>query len=217
MVSSFVNQLMLAYPNTDIRQMAEFIKDEIQFDETSPSIGPIGYKSASAIGHLIDGSIYPDRLPMLRDTKAACLSALISYSDIIKKWSNCSVAILGISEKRDQRDIRLSPSLILAERLLANGVKVKLHDPYFTNKEIAEFFPDAEVISDLSHPLNIECCVMMTPHRAYRYLNQTELDQLGVTSAKFVIDNVGLWNDFLFSKDTFYHIPGDGKLGRLEK
>jgi hypothetical protein len=58
---------------------------------------------------------------------------------------------------------------------------------------------------------------MMTPHRAYRYLNQAELDRLGVTSAKFVIDNAGLWKDFLFSKDTFYHIPGDGKLGRLEK
>ncbi len=216
-VSSFVNQLMLAYPDTDIRQMAEFIKEEIQFDNTMPSIGPIGYKSASAIGHLLDGSRHPDRLTMLRDTEAAGLSALINYSEIIRRQSEHGVTILGISEKRDQRDIRLSASLIMAERLLAKGVKVKLHDPYFTKEEMAEFLPGAEVISDLTHPLNTECCVMMTPHRAYRYLNQAELDRLGVTSAKFVIDNAGLWKDFLFSKDTFYHIPGDGKLGRLEK
>jgi UDP-N-acetyl-D-mannosaminuronate dehydrogenase len=216
-VSSFINQLMLAYPDTDIRQMAEFIKDEIQFDDTAPSIGPIGYKSASAIGHLLDGSQYPDRLTMLRDTEVAGLSTIINYSEIIKRQSNHSVSILGISEKRDQRDIRLSASLIMAERLLDRGVKVKLHDPYFTKEEIKEFLPGAEVICDLKHPLNTECCVMMTPHRAYRYLNQAELDRLGVTSAKFVIDNAGLWKDFMFSEDSFYHIPGDGKLGRLEK
>jgi len=216
-VLSFVNQIMLAYPDTNIRQMAEFIKDEIQFDDTSPSIGPIGYKSASAIGHLIDGSRYPDRLTMLSDTEAAGLSAIINYTEIIRRHSDHSVTILGISEKRDQRDIRLSVSLIMAERLLAGGLLIKLHDPYYTKDEIAELLPGAEIIKDLTHPLNSECIVMMTPHRAYRYLNQAELDRLGVTSAKLVVDNAGLWNDFLFSKDTFYHVPGDGKLGRLEK
>jgi UDP-N-acetyl-D-mannosaminuronate dehydrogenase len=216
-VSSFVNQLMLAYPDTDIRQMADFIKDEIHFDDTSPSIGPIGYKSASAIGHLLDGSLHPDRLTILRDTEAAGLSALIRYSEIVRRQSGDSVTILGISEKRDQRDIRLSASLIMAERLLAGGVQVKLHDPYFTKKEIAEFLPGAEVITDLGQPINSECFLMMTPHRAYRYLSQAELDLLGVTSAKFVIDNEGLWKDLMFSKQTIYHIPGDGKLRGLEK
>ena len=105
----------------------------------------------------------------------------------------------------------------MAEKLLSQKVQVRLHDPYYTEDEIAELLPDAEVIRDLEHPLNSECIVMMTPHRAYRYLNQSELDSLGVTSAKFVIDNTGLWQDFQFAEETIYHIPGDGKLGRLEK
>lgn len=216
-VSSFFNQLMLAYPDTDIRKVSELAIDALQIEGTYPNLGVLGYKSASAIGHLLDGSTQPEKLTILRDSEAASLSALIIYSEIIRRKSDCRVMIFGISEKSDQRDIRLSPALILAESLLSKGVHVQMHDPYFDGDEIGELLPEADFLPGILEPLKCECIVMMTPHLEYHYLNQSDLDFLGITSAKIVIDNYGLWKDFRFKNDTIYHIPGDGKLRSLER
>ncbi len=215
-VSSFFQELMLAYPETDIRNVSRLVINALQIEGTYPSLGVLGYKSASAIGHLLDGSTDPGKLSVLKTSEAASLSALFHYAEIIAKRSKHGVTIFGISEKRDQRDIRLSPSLILADSLLNRGVHVQIHDPYFAAAEARELLPTAEFVTDISEPLRCDCIVLMTPHLHYHYLNQADLDHMGVTSANIVIDNSGLWKVFRFHDDTIYHIPGDGKLRSLE-
>ncbi len=216
-ISSFVNQLPLAYPDTDIRKMTGLLTNDIQCTDIGPSIGAIGYKSVCATDHLIAGSVLPERLSLTRETGAANLSSILTYVDIIKRHSFISVTIMGISGKGDQKDIRLSPGLILAEGLIRQGVKVWIHDPYFTSRDIIDLFPNAAGHIDISkRPTDSPCIIMMTTHRMYRYFSQDDLDRLGITSAELVIDNTGLWNNISFSEDTTYHIPGDGQLEKLE-
>jgi hypothetical protein len=206
----------MGYPNSDVRRMVALLLKDIQFDDTYPSIGAIGYKPASAIGHLLEGSVRPDRLTMVQDAESTNLSSILFYAELLKRAAPRQITIFGICEKGDQKDIRLSPSRILAEKLINEGMKVLVHDPYFTAEEIAELIPGASYSDLAEQSSKSDCIVLMSNHRAYSFLNQKDLDQMGVTSVKLVIDNIGLWKNYRFSKRTVYHIPGDGKLGRLE-
>ena len=215
-ISSFINQLVMGYPNSNVRRMVALLLKDIQFDDIYPSIGPISYKPASAIEHLLQGSVHPDRLTMVQDAEATNLSAIFYYAELIKRTSPKRILILGICEKGDQKDIRLSASRILAEKFIEEKMKILIHDPYFTAEEILELMPGASYL-DMSKPFSKDdCIILMSAHRAYSFFNQADLDQMGMTSARLVIDNTGLWKDYRFSKNTIYHIPGDGKLGRLE-
>ncbi len=216
MVATFINQLAFAYSDTDIRRMVGLLLKEIQLDDIHPGVGPIDYKSASAVAHLLEGSRNPERLTIVREAEHANLSAILNYAEIIKRHGVKKVCILGISEKGDRKDVRLSPSLILAEHLLKRGVSLSLHDPYYSSEEINRLLSGADYMDVELLSSDIDCIVMMTAHRFYRYMTQEDIDYIGISSVRIIIDNAGLWKDFKFSPDSLYHIPGDGNLRRLE-
>jgi UDP-N-acetyl-D-mannosaminuronate dehydrogenase len=216
-ISSLVNQVVLAYPDVDVLQMVGLMLKETCFDDIRPSIGSIGYKSATATRNLLEGSIYPNRLTMVRDVDAANISTILNYAEIVRRRGLDSVTILGICEKGDLKDIRMSPALILAEHLIGESIKVSLHDPYFTPEEIKRLLPGAKYINIANLTVQSACVFLMSDHRVYRYLSQNDLDRLGVSGADLVIDNCGIWQDYRFASQTIYHIPGDGKLEALEQ
>jgi len=216
-ISSFMNQLMMAYPETNIRKLAKLLNQNIQLEDINPSIGTIEYKYSSAISFLVGGSRYPERFTILQNVESANASAIINYAEIIIRHSIINIVVLGICEKGDQKDIPLTRSLLLTEKLLSEGLKVWIHDPFFVNSEISKLLPGAYYIENISDaPVN-DCFIVMTDHNAYRYMTQKDLDRLGISSAKLIIDSVALWKDLSFSKKTFYHIPGDGKLASMEQ
>ncbi len=214
-ISTFVNQISLSYPDIDIRKMGRWMLNENIFDDIYLSIGTMGYKSAAAIGNLLEGSRYSALLTLLQDAESANVYSILSYAEMISKYKVKNVTILGISEKGDLKDIRLSPSLILAEWLLNAGINVRIHDPYFSAEEIRKLLPNANYVDILSESSKNECVVIMTPHLAYRFFTQDMFENSGLNSAKLVIDNTGLWKNLTFSGKTIYHIPGDGKFEAL--
>lgn len=48
-----------------------------------------------------------------------------------------NIALLGLSYKANVSDVRESPSLIIAEQLIAAGYNVKSHDPYVSEQEVS--------------------------------------------------------------------------------
>ena len=213
-IEAFVNQIMLSYPETNIRKLTNLL-NKIQIEVTNPSIGAIGYKYASAVTYLLEGSTFPERFTIIREADSANISSILFYADIIPHFITDYVVILGVCESENQKNISFSPSLLIAERLLKNGNKVFIHDPFFTESEINDLLPGATYIEELS-PFTKESCILaMTGHRVYRYLTQEDLERLNIFSAKLVIDNPGLWDKYRFSDKTLYHIPGDGKFGLL--
>lgn len=217
-ITSFINQLAMAYPDTDVRALTRtLLQQESLVDNVYPTIGPIGYKTVIAVNQLIDGSSHPERLGLIRNAEFDNLSSILHYAEVIKRRGVNTVTILGISEKGDQKDIRLSPSLILAERLVGLGIEIRLHDPYFSREEVNELMPKARYFDIRAEADGgCECLVVMTDHRDYRYLTQPDIDTL-CASARLIIDNLELWKDFSFPLQSIYHVPGDGKLMELDR
>ncbi len=213
MVSTYINQLSMAYSSTNVRKMANHLINEIQAENMFPSIGPVDYKTAIAAEQLLEGSSRPEMLSMLRDAEPFNISAILSYAEIIKRRGIESCTVLGMSAMVDLKDVRLSSSRILAERLISLGIETRLHDPYYTADEINEILPGASFID--MDMFDSECVVVMTAHRAYRFWTQVDINRL-CSSAKLIIDNPGLWENFDFSEGTIYHVPGDGKLEELK-
>jgi len=214
-LSSFINQLRLAYPATDLNKMTTVLMADFGFKGKASNIGTLGYKSIQAISSLIDGAKFPSYLTLAKDAEHTNLSTILKYADIIKQNDLDTVLILGISQNMDRKDILLSPSLILAEALLKKGIAVKLHDPYLKTEEITAMLPQAIVLSPDLHDSENDCLILMTAHNQYRYFTQKEVKRLTEYS-KLVIDNTGLLLVFNFPETVQYHIPGDGKLKDLE-
>ncbi len=214
LIASFINQLSLAYSDVDIRRMVVPLVQSIRPDEITSGMGPIGYKYVAAVDSILEGSLYPERLRMVRDSETSSLSAILNYADFLKRKSIVDVTILGICEKGDQKDIRLSGPLVLAEKLVSDNICVRLHDPYFTEEEIMDILPGVGY-TDLSQTdFKTECIILMTDHRMYRYFTQPDLDRI-TRHTRLIIDNPGMWEKFTFPSPLIYHIPGDGNLERL--
>lgn len=215
-LSSFINQLVLAYPDIDVRRLIGLLFQDTPFEGIRPSIGSIGYKAANATRFLLEGSRCPDCMTMVRDANVANISTILNYADIIRRRQVDSVTVLGICERGDQKDVRLSSALVLAEHLIGEGVAVWLHDPYFTAAEIEAILPGARY-ADIPHQtIPSPCVVLMADHRFYRFFNQQDLERFGLASAALVIDNIGMWQEYRFGPQTIYHMPGDGTLNALE-
>lgn len=211
LIASFVNQLCLAYSDVDIRPMIPPLIQSVQQDDIASGMGPIGYKSTVAVESLLSGSLHPERLRLVCDVEPANLSAILNYAEIIKRMSITDVTILGVCEKGDQKDVRLSGTLVLAEKLIEENITVRLHDPYFTQEGIVAIVPGAQYAHLDGGMPETQCLVLMTDHRVYRYLTQPDLNRI-IGSARLVVDNPGLWEKFSFPRETIYHVPGDGKL-----
>lgn len=81
-----------------------------------------------------------------------------------------SVAILGAAYRADSEDTRNSPSLALAELLLAAGARVRLHDPYVKpdDQNLVRRGLDSLFSNDLAASLDGADWVMLgTAHRVY--------------------------------------------------
>ena len=107
-ISSFVNQITLAYPGTNLKKMIEILMEELGFKGKVSNIGTIGYKSARAIGNLIDGAQLPSLLTLAKDAEHTNLAAILKYANIINQSNLKRVTILGVSQNIDRKDILFS-------------------------------------------------------------------------------------------------------------
>lgn len=214
-LSAFFNQLALSYPSIDIRKMTNLLIDNINERENFLSIGSLKYQIANSIDHLMSGIKAENYLSILKDAESGNISILFKYADLIRKKGIKTVCIFGISSKNTYKDIRFSPSVILAEYLNKCGIKVVIDDPHYERDEILKIFPFAQYVNIDTDRLESEALFIFRAHENYNFLSQQDLDEKGLSRAQIVIDDVGVFQNFKFSEHTIYHIPGDGNLGRL--
>jgi UDP-N-acetyl-D-mannosaminuronate dehydrogenase len=210
--SSFINQLALAYPDTNVRDMTRYLLEDVELNETHLCIGAGGYKMPSSVKNLIDGSADPNFLSLIKEAEDANLSMILNYAEVIKKRGLKSAVILGLSVKGDQKSIELSPSVILAEYLNKLNIKVCVDDPFYGKASLSKILPFCKSTDILKEGLESDCLFVMADHDKYRYITQSHIDSLGICKAKMVIDNVSLFKEFKFSASTVYHAVGDGTL-----
>lgn len=85
------------------------------------------------------------------------------------------IALLGLSFKGDTDDVRASPALRLAARLLSNGADLRAHDPV-AGPNARRVLPDLTVVPTVAEALrDADAAVIATEWPAYRKMDWTGL------------------------------------------
>lgn len=208
----FINQLALAYQGTNIRAMTEYLLEDVELNESHLSIGAGGYKMPYFIQSILDGSQNPHALSLIQEVHNINLSMILMYAEKIKKRGIKSVTILGLSVRGNQKDIALSPAVILAEYLSKSGMMVCIDDPFYDKESLSEILPACKSIDIFKDKLEAEALFVMTDHNKYKYITQEDIDSLGINKIPLIIDNIALFKNFKFNHSTVYHAIGDGNL-----
>ena len=214
-LSAFLNQLSLSYPGIDIRKMTKLLLKNIGDQNDLLSIGSLKYNIANSIDHLVSGIKGENYLSILRDAESGNISILFKYADLIKEKGVKKVCIFGISSKDTFKDIRFSPSVILAEYLNKIGITVLIDDPHYDKDDILTIFPFAQYFDINTDKMNSDALFIFRDHNKYKFLSQNDINETGISQTKIIIDDVGIFKNFKFSEKTLYHIPGDGNLIEL--
>lgn len=221
LVSAYVNQLTMAYPRNNFRAFADSLHASLSPSVFQPTLGLGGRRAMVGLEYLARGSRYSETLSILSEAQASSASMLITYADYLSRRKVSRVAILGITPQPDNRDLSLSPSLVLAEALMDNGVEVYVHDPLYAHAGIVASLPGVKELSmeDLRAGTVLgpgDAVMLMTPHRFYLEFTQDDIDRMFNGRISLLVDNGGAWSNFEFSGITSYHAVGDGSLDILE-
>jgi len=213
--STFINQLAFAYPDTNIRRMTKYLLNDVELNESHLSIGAGGYKMLSSVQNIMGGSGNPNFLSLLKVAEDTNMGMILNYAEMIKKMGCANAVLMGLSIKGNQKNIELSPSVVLAEYLNKSGVKVYIDDPFYTAEGLSKILPFAKRADIFKNPAKVDALFVMTAHSKYRAITQEEIDRSPIYNAAVIIDNVPIFKEFKFSNATTYHAIGDGQLKAL--
>lgn len=214
MVNDFVRQLSLGYPSADMQRIAQAIFMNTNFNECQLNIGTGGTKMTLAIDNLIEGSGNPESLTLLKEFQNLNISSVLAYGEYIMRHGYKSVTILGLTDRGNQKDVMLSPSMTLSDYLIKNSVRVFLHDPLFTKTELQKMVRGSRIVSFPEGAFQNDVLIVASNHDEYKYLSQEKLDAFAIKT-KLIIDTDGIWSKLDFGKNTQYVQIGDGTLNLL--
>lgn len=215
LTTSFINQLVFAYPDTNVKEMIGYLLNDVRLDESHLGIGVGGYKLPASVQNLLEGSRNPNFLSLVKEAQDINLGMILEYAELLKKRGCRAVTVMGLSIKGNQKNIEMSPSMILAEYLNKLNIAVYVDDPFFDGKALAKILPFAKRIDILKDGIQGDSLLVMTAHNKYKYINQKDMDKLGINRVSLILDNVSLFRNFSFPDSVTYHIIGDGKLSSI--
>lgn len=180
---AFVNELAILFEKIgiDIMKVLEAAKTKYNFQVHYPGAGvggpclPVNSYQMLNLAKRVNGNlnivkagrvaneIMPDHvLSLLRD----------SFSEANKNIKGSEVLILGISYKPDVKDIQLSPAKHIVDKLVANGAKVKIYDPYYKSAQVYGIHTENNFVDALT---NTDAVVIVTAHKEFHDLEPTFL------------------------------------------
>ena len=133
---TLANQLSVAFPKENIREVLELVGTKWNLETYHPGIGTGGYCIPLSSRYILSQVRDNKKLTLLRETiKTDDKMNLLIARSITKKGFK-RIGILGLSYKGDLKVSVLSKVIPLVRALKKNGLNIKLFEPYFTSKEI---------------------------------------------------------------------------------
>ena len=209
---AFANALSRAYPNVDTIELINAAATKWNYVAHYPGLGTGGYCIPLAPEYLLEGSEskgeHTDFLSLINQvnrSQTKFIGELIS-----KNPSGSRVGILGLSYKRNLKVHVLSPSITLAETLEKAGKRVRIQDPYYSEKEVRKIAG----VGSFKYPNDLkdfDSLVVSVPHLEY---TETPVPELldSIRPGTFVLDAEGAWQsyrDFFQQKKIDYRKIGD--------
>jgi UDP-N-acetyl-D-mannosaminuronate dehydrogenase len=204
---TLANQLSLAYPDIDMRQVLALVGTKWNIGTYHPSFGTGGYCIPLSSQYVLSGTDSADRLSILNSAVETDRNLPIMVAETVIKRGVRKVGILGLAYKGDLKVHTLSPTLRIVARLKEKGVAVEVHDPYYTAEEVKQIcstetfhFPD-----DLGR---FDAILIVADHRAYQAIPRNKILS-NLKACRLVMDNVAIWSEFnLGEKGIEYHVAG---------
>ena len=213
-IVAFFNQLSLAYPHLNINKLSKILLKDLDLDNLSLGVSGVDYKSEQSIENILRGA-NGDFLSILKEANNTNISFLFYYINLLKNKNIDSVAIFGLSSYNNMKDLRFSPSIMLAEYLHKEDIKVYVYDDNFTKDELFNILPYCEYFDINTHSINLEVAFIMSLSNEYKFFTQKRLDEIGLSKVKYLLDNTGFFKNFKYSNHTIYHQLCDENLIKI--
>ena len=204
---TFANQLSLAYPDLDMTSILKLVGTKWNIGTYHPSFGTGGYCIPLAPQYVLEGARNPEALTLLNASLETDFSQPDRVVESLLKRGAKKVAVLGIAYTGDLKVHVLSPALSIVKKLKEKGVEVKVHDPYYSEKEIKDLL-DVESLKFPQGLKGFDTILIVANHMKYRYVNESRITE-NLQHCKLILDNMGCWKDLKFSTEIEYHEAGD--------
>ena len=204
---TLANQLSLAYPNENMREVLTLVGTKWNIGTYYPGFGTGGYCIPLSSQYVLREVRDKSKLSLLRETIKTDKEINVLIAQSLIKQGFKKIGILGLSYKGNLKVSILSPVIPFVRELIKNNIYVEIYDPFFSSEEINKILgiKTFEFPKNLS---NFDCLVVSIDHDRFKIGERTLKKYLG--ECKMILDNNGIWKNYNFSNSkTVYHIAGD--------
>jgi len=203
---TLANQLSLAYPNENMREVLKLVGTKWNVGTYHPGFGTGGYCIPLSSQYVLKEVKDKSKLTLLRETikTDTNINILIAKSLIQKGYKK--IGVLGLSYKGNLKVDILSPVIPFIRYLKSKNVSVNLFDPYYSIKEIKQITG----VNSFKYPEDLskfDCIVISIDHKEFK-INMKKIGN-HLKNCKYILDNMRVWEKIKFPKSITYKISGE--------
>lgn len=203
---TLANQLSLAYPNENMREVLKLVGTKWNVGTYHPGFGTGGYCIPLSSQYVLKEIKNKSKLTLLRETIKTDTNINILIAKSLIKKGYKKIGVLGLSYKGNLKVDILSPVIPFVKHLRSKGINVSLFDPYYSNKEIAKIVG----VKSFKYPQDLskfDCIVISIDHKEFK-ANIKNITKY-LTNCKYILDNMKVWEKINFPKHITYKISGE--------
>ena len=201
---TLANQLSLAFPKDNIREVLKLVGTKWNVETFHPGIGAGGYCIPLSSRYILSQVKNKNKLSLLRETIKTDDGMNKFIANSILRRGLKKIGVLGLSYKGDLKVSVLSKVIPLVKSLIRKKLKVRLYDPYFSKKEIY----NAVKVKTFNFPKDLasfDCLIITVDHKQFK-ISKRVLEKY-LKKCKLIIDHDGAWQKYDFKNN--YHLTGD--------
>ena len=201
---TLANQLSLAFPKDNIREVLKLVGTKWNLETFHPGIGAGGYCIPLSSRYILSQVKSVNKLSLLRETIKTDDGMSRFIANSIASKGLRKIGVLGLSYKGDLKVSVLSKVIPLVKSLLKKKLTVKLFDPYFSKREIY----DAVKVKTFNFPKDLstfDCLIVTVDHKQFK-IKKKILEKF-LKKCKLIIDHDGAWKKYNLKNN--YHLSGD--------
>ena len=202
---TLANQLSVAYPDLNMKHILQLVGTKWNVGTFHPSFGTGGYCIPLAPHYVLEGTKNPEALTLLKNSVEFDYDQPKRVVDSLVKKGAKKVGILGVAYAPDLKVHVLSPALSIVKHLKAQGIQVKVNDPYYSSNELKKI-TGAETFSFPDELNQFDTVLIVSGHSKYRYTNHEHIKRK-LKKCKLILDNAGIWRNINFGPIK-YHEAG---------
>lgn len=195
---TLANQLSLAYPNENIREVLRLVGTKWNVNTYYPGFGTGGYCIPLSSQYVLNQVKNREKLSLLRETIKTdrLINLKIARSIANKKCKK--VAVLGLSYKGNLKVSILSPVIPFVKELKRKKIKVNVYDPFYSPNEIKKILGAKSF--NFPHDLyKFDCVVIATDHDQFKI--KPKILKKHIKNKKFILDFFGIWRKYKLNKN----------------